>query len=41
MKFDKKSFTEQHGRHCQIEQYHRAIKQVCNMRSFRFVVKEA
>jgi hypothetical protein len=28
---DKKDFTEQHDRHWQIEQYHRAIKQVCHI----------
>jgi hypothetical protein len=33
--FDNKAFTEQHDRHWQIEQYHRAIKQVCNIERFQ------
>ena len=31
---DRKTFTEQHDRHWHIEQYHRAIKQVCNIEKF-------
>jgi len=33
--FDRKAFAEQHDRHWQIEQYHRAIKQVCNIEHFQ------
>jgi hypothetical protein len=33
--FDHKAFTEQHDRHWQIEQYHRAIKQLCNIERFQ------
>lgn len=33
--FDHKSFTEQHDRHWKIEQYHRAIKQVCHIERFQ------
>lgn len=33
--FDRKAFEEQHDRHWQIEQYHRAIKQVCNIEYFQ------
>lgn len=39
--FGHKAFTEQHGRHCQIEQYHRTIKQVCNIESFQVRSKGA
>jgi len=39
--FDKKAFTEQHDRHWQIEQYHRAIKQVCNIERFQVRSKGA
>jgi Transposase DDE domain len=39
--FDHKAFTEQHGRHWQIEQYHRAIKQVCNIERFQVRSKGA
>ncbi len=39
--FDKKAFTEQHDRHWQIEQYHRAIKQVCNIERFQVRNKRA
>ena len=30
----RKTFTEQHDKHWHIEQYHRAIKQVCNIEKF-------
>ncbi len=33
--FDRNAFSEQHDRHWQIEQYHRAIKQVCNIEHFQ------
>jgi len=33
--FDRNAFAEQHDRHWQIEQYHRAIKQVCNIEHFQ------
>ena len=39
--FDQKAFTEQHDRHWQIEQYHRAIKQVCNIERFQVRSKAA
>jgi Transposase DDE domain len=39
--FDYKAFTEQHDRHWQIEQYHRAIKQVCNIERFQVRSKGA
>lgn len=39
--FDHKAFTEQHDRHWQIEQYHRAIKQVCNIERFQVRSKGA
>lgn len=39
--FDHKAFTEQHDRHWQIEQYHRAIKQVCNIERFQVRSKSA
>lgn len=39
--FDRKLFAEQHDRHWQIEQYHRAIKQVCNIEHFQVRSKEA
>jgi len=39
--FDHKTFAEQHGRHWQIEQYHRAIKQVCNIERFQVRSKGA
>jgi hypothetical protein len=32
---DRKVFTEQHDRHWKIEQYHRVIKQVCNIEHFQ------
>ncbi len=32
---DRLAFAEQHDRHWQIEQYHRAIKQVCNIEHFQ------
>jgi hypothetical protein len=37
----RQSFTEQHDRHWQIEQYHRAIKQVCNIERFQVRSKTA
>ena len=39
--FDNKAFAEQHDRHWQIEQYHRAIKQVCNIERFQVRNKSA
>lgn len=33
--FDQTDFHQQHDRHWQIEQYHRAIKQVCNIEKFQ------
>jgi hypothetical protein len=33
--FDRHTFAEQHDRHWQIEQYHRVIKQVCNIEHFQ------
>jgi hypothetical protein len=39
--FDRKVFVEQHDRHWQIEQYHRAIKQVCNIERFQVRSKGA
>lgn len=39
--FDRKAFAEQHDRHWQIEQYHRAIKQVCNIEHFQVRSKGA
>jgi hypothetical protein len=32
--FDRQDFSETHDRHWQIEQYHRAIKQVCHIEHF-------
>jgi len=37
--FDRNAFAEQHDRHWQIEQYHRAIKQVCNIEHFQVPAK--
>lgn len=39
--FDRKAFAEQHDRHWQIEQYHRAIKPVCNIEHFQVRSKGA
>lgn len=39
--FDRKAFTEQHDKHWHIEQYHRAIKQVCNIENFQVRSKTA
>ena len=39
--FDHKAFNEQHDRHWQIEQYHRAMKQVCNIERFQVRSKGA
>ena len=39
--FDRNAFAEQHARHWQIEQYHRAIKQVCNIERFQVRSKTA
>jgi hypothetical protein len=33
--FDRKAFCDLHDRHWKIEQYHRAIKQVCNIEHFQ------
>jgi hypothetical protein len=38
---DRKTFNEQHDRHWHIEQYHRAIKQVCNIEHFQMRSKVA
>lgn len=38
---NRKTFTEQHDKHWQIEQYHRAIKQVCNIERFQVRSKVA
>lgn len=37
----RKTFTEQHDKHWHIEQYHRAIKQVCNIEHFQVRSKTA
>jgi hypothetical protein len=39
--FDRQNFSETHDRHWQIEQYHRAIKQVCNIEHFQVRSKTA
>lgn len=39
--FDRKTFTKQHDQHWHIEQYHRAIKQVCNIEHFQVRSKTA
>jgi hypothetical protein len=39
--FDRKAFAEQRDRHWQIEPYHRAIKQVCNIEHFQVRSKGA
>ncbi len=39
--FDRKAFLEQHDKHWHIEQYHRAIKQVCNIENFQVRSKTA
>ena len=33
--FRRDSFTAMHDQHCQVEQYHRAIKQVCHIEHFQ------
>jgi hypothetical protein len=38
---DQKTFTEQHDKHWHNEQYHRAIKQVCNIEQFQVRSKVA
>lgn len=38
---DRKTFTVQHDKHWHIEQYHRAIKQVCNIEHFQVRSKAA
>jgi hypothetical protein len=38
---DRKTFTDQHDKHWHIEQYHRAIKQVCNIEHFQVRSKVA
>ena len=38
---DRKAFLEQHDKHWHIEQYHRAIKQVCNIENFQVRSKTA
>jgi hypothetical protein len=37
----RKTFTDQHDRHWHIEQYHRTIKQVCNIENFQVRSKTA
>lgn len=39
--FDRQAFAEQHDRHWQIEQYHRAIKQVCHIEHFQVRGRQA
>jgi hypothetical protein len=39
--FGRNAFAEQHDRHWQIEHYHRAIKQVCNIERFQVRSKSA
>jgi hypothetical protein len=39
--FGRKAFLEQHDKHWHIEQYHRAIKQVCNIERFQVRTKTA
>ena len=39
--FDRKAFLEQHDKHWHIEQYQRAIKQVCNIENFQVRSKTA
>jgi len=39
--FDNKALTEQQDRNCQIEKYHRAIKQMCNIERFQVHSKGA
>lgn len=39
--FDREDFSETHDRHWQIEQYHRTIKQVCNIEHFQVRSKKA
>jgi len=39
--FDRQAFLEQHDKHWHIEQYHRAIKQVCNSENFQVRSKTA
>jgi hypothetical protein len=39
--FDRQKFVEQHDKHWHIEQYHRAIKQVCNIEHFQVRSKGA
>lgn len=40
-RFDRSAFAEQHDRHWQIEQYHRAIKQVCHIEHFQVRGRQA
>ena len=39
--FDRPAFEIEHAKHWQIEQYHRAIKQVCNIENFQVRGKQA
>ncbi len=39
--FDRSAFDREHDKHWQIEQYHRAIKQVCNIEHFQVRGKQA
>ncbi|UOA10070.1 transposase [Methylobacter sp. S3L5C] len=39
--FDRQAFDLEHDKHWQIEQYHRAIKQVCNTEKFQVRGKQA
>ncbi|MFI3189818.1 MAG: IS701 family transposase, partial [Methylococcales bacterium] len=39
--FNHSEFNTEHAKHWQIEQYHRAIKQVCNIENFQVWGKQA
>ncbi|MFI3190335.1 MAG: hypothetical protein QX190_12340, partial [Methylococcales bacterium] len=39
--FNHSEFNTEHAKHWQIEQYHRAIKQVCNIENFQVRGKQA
>jgi len=39
--FEKTDFQKLYDQHWQIEQYHRTIKQVCNIKSFQVLSKTA
>jgi hypothetical protein len=40
-KFHRAEFNSEHAKHWQIEQYHRTIKQVCNIENFQVRAKQA